>query len=814
MSAPARELAIVFDIQALQNPLHRDRGIGRYVVDHVDALLAAGAPIAALVLNPALAAPPLPPGWASTGLVQPNRPEVMRTARRCADEVVYHVASPFEPAIPEEGVVVPHALRGADVLSVMLLDAIPMRFPEWYQRDATARAFFRRRAALVRTADVVVAISEHTGRDAVELLGVDPARVVVQGSGPASGLTHARAVDVAAADGRPYVLTVSGWGDPRKDLDTTLRAFAALPPAVRARHRLVVVCALPPEGLDQWTAAASAAGLAPGEVHFTGQVHDGELRALYERAAVFVLSSRYEGFGLPALEAAVCGAPVLTSDVSALPEVLDHAPALVPAGDPNALATAMARALTDPGFAADLRAAGARAAARHTWPAVAARTIAAWHTARRSPAHAIPTRLALVGPFPPSKSGVASFNARLVAAMHGAEPAVEIDCFSEGDDPFAVREIVAPARGLPVQAFGRAVHPGSYDAVVFTLGNGHYHRRTLAAVLAHRGIVWLHDARLAGLYLTAAGLFLPGPEPGPPEIAAARAAMRAALTRVYGDGVALPGDDEWWRTEWYDAHGYTFLEEVLDAADTVIVNTTAAATAVRERARRSLPVHVLAHPFPDFADPTAPGADDGEANYGEANYGEARIATLGWTDPVKRPHDLVRAVAIVHRDCAVRLAFVGEVPPRLADELRTLAADAGIADRVELAGFSSAAAYRDQLRRASLVVQLRASTHGEASGALCDAIAAARPVITSIATASDLPPGVVEMVPPDVTVEELAARIDALLADPAHRRQLADRARAHAATWRYADLAAAVVEVVREHGRGPSSGTLAGATVR
>ena len=70
MSGPTR---LVIDIQALQNPLHRDRGIGRYLVDHVDALLAAGAPIAALTLNPIAPAPRLPAAWHTAGLVQWRR---------------------------------------------------------------------------------------------------------------------------------------------------------------------------------------------------------------------------------------------------------------------------------------------------------------------------------------------------------------------------------------------------------------------------------------------------------------------------------------------------------------------------------------------------------------------------------------------------------------------------------------------------------------------------------------------------------------------------------------------------------------------
>jgi len=267
LTSGAADIAVVVDVQALQNPLHRDRGIGRYVVEHVEALLDVDAPVDALVLNPLGDVPPVPTRWVERGLVRWNHPAVVRRAHASGRTVVYHVPSPFEPAVPEDGVVVHHALRGADVLSVMLHDAIPFRFPEWYQRDESTRRFFRCRAALARRADVVVTNSACTADDAVELLGIERARIVVQGTGAPSFVTRpGRPAAIPSAIRRPYVLTVTGWGDPRKDLGTTLRAFGALDAPLRAGHQLVVACALPPEGRAAWSADARAAGLGEDDL--------------------------------------------------------------------------------------------------------------------------------------------------------------------------------------------------------------------------------------------------------------------------------------------------------------------------------------------------------------------------------------------------------------------------------------------------------------------------------------------------------------------------------------------------------------------
>src|SRR4051812_32639584 len=225
--------AVVVDVQALQNPLHRDRGIGRYLRAHVDALLDAGAPVAAIVLNPDQPAPrEVPRRWVDAGLVRWNEPALAREL--APGGFVYHITSPFEPAIPEDGVVVPHMLEAADAIVVTLYDVIPFVFPEWYQRDDQSRAFFRRRAALLRTADLVLAISQHTRRDAIERIGVQPRCVKYVGSGPSvrDARRTGQPVDGAPlppAVHKPYVLTVTGWGEPRKNPHSTFAAFAELP---------------------------------------------------------------------------------------------------------------------------------------------------------------------------------------------------------------------------------------------------------------------------------------------------------------------------------------------------------------------------------------------------------------------------------------------------------------------------------------------------------------------------------------------------------------------------------------------------------
>lgn len=812
---------VVYDIQALQNDQHRARGIGRYITDHVDALLAANAPIAALVLNPDLPAPPLPQRWLDAGadgrpLVRWNTPQLVRQLTGSGAKVLYHCGSPFEPVEPASGVVPPHVLRDCASLSVTVFDVIPFRFPELHQPDHRRASLFRRRAQFVRSCDTVLAISAFTEADAITALALDARRVVYQGTGGSSlfpildaslrstGTSIQtslellpRSSDALGIRGE-FLLTVSGWGDDRKNPAATFAAYAALPQQLRDRFQLVVVCSLPDEGRAAWAQAIADLGIEASRVVFTGHVDDETLKLLYQRCALFVFSSRYEGFGLPVLEAARSGAPCITSNTTSLPEILECPASLFEPDDSSSLANLIERGLTDTEFRATLQTASATAARRHTWEAVAQRTIEAWTRAVASAPTIAPNaerdecRVAMVGPFPPSKSGIGTFNARVCDALSRRSD-VRVDRFNEGDTSPTPTPTGAnrPYRQYPARAFGTTMTPGGYDATLYTIGNGSYHRATLSAALRFPGIVWLHDAHLAGLYLTAEGLFLAGPEPGPAQLARARTSINRVVERWHGAAASL-GDHTWWRTDAYDEHGMTFLEPLLERAQAFIVNTEAARGIIEHVATRAAlaipPIHVLPLPFPR----TEPGDNETDPDL---------IVSLGWVDPLKCPATLIHALQHARSITGkpLRLTFVGELAPHLRAELDRVAIDHDVAEQVNFTGFVTDQQYNDWLHRAAVVVQLRSQTRGEASAALCDAIAAERPTITSIATASELPAGVVWQLAPDASPHIVGDAIATLVTDEPARAAFIEATRTHAASWTFDHLAERVADLARQH---------------
>lgn len=231
-----------------------------------------------------------------------------------------------------------------------------------------------------RRAERVIADSRSGAADVAAVFGVAPERIVVVplGVGPEffpEPPPVQEAVRARLAPGREGLILFCGTLEPRKDVPTLVRAFARVPGG-RHRYRLVLAGG---DGRASAEIATLVSRLGLGDaVAFEGYMDVAQLRGLYSAATLFVLPSLYEGFGLPVLEAMACGTPVIATDSSSLPEVVGDAGLLVPPGDPEALAGAMARVLDDADLAADLRQRGLRRAKGFTWEATAAKTLAVY----------------------------------------------------------------------------------------------------------------------------------------------------------------------------------------------------------------------------------------------------------------------------------------------------------------------------------------------------------------------------------------------------------------------------------------------------
>jgi glycosyltransferase involved in cell wall biosynthesis len=218
----------------------------------------------------------------------------------------------------------------------------------------------------LRGAAAIIAISHHTKNDVVKYAGADPDKITVAHLGADPQFTPGAMADLSRFNlPRRYVLNVGGI-DPRKNMNLLFTAFARLAEKEPDFH-LVMTGALAEDPLFlRFVAELERRGLK-SRVRTLGFVTQTELAALYSHAEIFFYPSVYEGFGLPALEAMACGAPVITTSRSSLPEVVGSAALALDPDRPELFSEALLRLAGSPEERARLREAGLRQAAKFSW---------------------------------------------------------------------------------------------------------------------------------------------------------------------------------------------------------------------------------------------------------------------------------------------------------------------------------------------------------------------------------------------------------------------------------------------------------------
>ena len=250
-----------------------------------------------------------------------------------------------------------------------LHDAIPLSHPEWAvpRQRRTKNAFLRIAA---RRIDLVITVSRSMVPVVVEQFRIPEERVVAIHNGVGAEWFEPLADEVIAEVSHRYqlperyFLTV-GTLQPRKNLRRILEAFRSLPEATRRECPLVVVGRMG-WGVDDVVPLLEA-GVASREVLWLDWVGERELRALFRKARALIFPSLYEGFGLPVVEAFASALPVLTSTVSALPEIAGEAALKVDPFDVDAIREGMLALAHDDALCATLATAGLARAPMFSW---------------------------------------------------------------------------------------------------------------------------------------------------------------------------------------------------------------------------------------------------------------------------------------------------------------------------------------------------------------------------------------------------------------------------------------------------------------
>jgi glycosyltransferase involved in cell wall biosynthesis len=294
-----------------------------------------------------------------------------RACRRLGTDIA-HVPYWAPPAVPSVPTI------------VTIHDLIPLLLRE-YRGGPLVRLYTSFVCATAQSAALVLTDSEASKRDIVAHLGLPAGCVRVIHLAAGEGYNPATGPDDEAVRARydlpeRYVLYLGGF-DVRKNVSTVLSTFRWAGPVIGAECPLVIAGQLPQRDSSfapDPRRLAYACGVDEQFVRFVGFVKEAHKPALYRAAVALIFPSRYEGFGLPPLEALACGTPVVGSHAASMPEVVGDAGVLLAPDDAEGMAGALIQLATDGEFAAEMSRRALDQAAHFSWERAARETVSAY----------------------------------------------------------------------------------------------------------------------------------------------------------------------------------------------------------------------------------------------------------------------------------------------------------------------------------------------------------------------------------------------------------------------------------------------------
>lgn len=793
---------ILIDLQGVQSE-SRYRGIGRYALQFSLALarLPKGQHRIALLFNAAFAATIDPLKEAFSGLVAdedihlwtPLTPchglDPANAWRRAASEQLYNakirqlqpdwllITSLFEgqgddavSAVGETGI----------ATAVVLHDLIPLIHADKYLVDPLRSRYYHHQLAWLRGADLLLSNSDSTAREALDYLDWSKDQITsiyaaADGRFRPLNLGEEQRAVVFTQFGiaRNFVISVGDLNDPHKNIPALIAAYARLPATLRQDHQLVLVHRVDDGTRSHLQNLAARHGLKDDDVVLTGYVSDDDLVRLYNLCTLFVSPSLHEGFGLPALEAMSCGAPVLASNKASLPEVVGRVDALFDPENQSEMVTLMQRAMSDSSFRAALQAHALQQAQKFSWENTAQRALKELQARKVTHAKASAATmqatnpvhkplLAYISPVQSAQSGIADYSAELLPelARH-----YDIEVIVAQDEPVTDPWLLGNARLRSVEAF--VAHAWRYDRVLYHMGNSPYHQHMLDLLERVPGVVVLHDFFVGNIF------------------------------RVREHSGSAP---DGWGNALLMSHGWAALQQRAKTRDEeALVDRWPCNLPILQRALGVIVHSELSRQLAaqwygnDFAEDWAViphlrksiARMDREAARAALGLqeGDVLVCSFGLVGSPKLNHRLLDAwlASPLAGDARCRLVFVGQAGGDYGQQLQQrIRSSKG---RVQITGWADEASYRRYLAAADIAVQIRGITRGETSGTVLDCMNAGLPTIVNAnGSMAELPDDAVCKLQDDFADADLIAALQTLRSDADKRAALGARAQAHLRT--------------------------------
>jgi glycosyltransferase involved in cell wall biosynthesis len=663
-------------------------------------------------------------------------------------------------------------LSNESLTAVILYDLIPFIYRKPYLENPGPEKWYLEKIEYLKRADLWLAISESSRQEGIEHLDFSSADCINISTDADQCF---KKIDISAEQEdqlrqryglQRNFLMYTGGIDHRKNIEGLICSYAKLPQELRSKHQLAIVCSVQENSRLMLLALASEAGLKTDELVLTGFVPEEDLIALYNLCKAFIFPSLHEGFGLPALEAMRCGAPVIGANTSSLPEVIGKQEALFNPHSQEAIKHAMEQVLSDQAYRERLIAHAKNQAAKFSWDKTALRALDAMNQISEKKANykaeqaVVKNRpkLAYVSPLPPERSGISDYSAELLPAL-SEHYDIEVVVIQDKVTDSWIQE---NCHIRSVEWFKANGH--RFDRVLYHFGNSSFHQHMFELLRSIPGVVVLHD-----FYLSA----------------------------VINHMDALGYSPNYFNEALYHSHGYAGLlerDQVKDVADIIwkypcslevieksigtIVHSENSIRLAKfwyseEKSKLKVIPHLRVKP---------PNIDVYSARKKLGLSSSAFIVcAFGIMGSHKLNHSLLLAWLdsdlASNKDCY--LVFVGANDSGdYGLELSSLISKHPNGKSVHITRWCDQDIYRNYLAVADLGVQLRTLSRGETSGTVLDCMNyGLATIVNANGSMADLPDNAVYKLRDDFDVSELTIALESLWRDKDRRQQIGSQAK-------------------------------------
>ena len=648
---------------------------------------------------------------------------------------------------------------------VTLYDLIPFLNPDpnWPKHYAD---YYARKIESLKKADLLLSISEYSMAECAQAIPELADRILNMSSAASlfidNSLVNSKRLELVRQKfgiERPFVMSVGNL-EARKNYEGLIRAFALLPEDVKSGLDLLLVGGGDGPGVERLQKMALKEGLEPNQLRLLSHISDDDLVAIYSICELFVFPSLHEGFGLPPLEAMACGAAVIGSNTTSLPEVIGRADAMFDPTSPQEISVLMAKVLTEPAFKKSLQEHARYQSGLFSWDRTAKVALAAFEkkikerrpfvkaTYKNESLFSKP-RLAMLVPLPPEQTGIAVYVAELLPALSAL---YEITVISD-------QGVVTPGPNVDCVSVRSVAwfeqHAKDFERIVYQIGNSPFHAHMFDLLKRHPGVVVLHDFYLSNVFHWMEST---GYQPN---------AFRNALLRSNGYR-AFEVLEKFGETEAVARFSCNY--EVICNALAVIVNSQFSRDLVAlhygEKFCHKVKVAKLQRAVPQNVNRAVARQELGLAD------NDFVVCAFGFMHYTKMNVELLDAWAQskLGLDKSCKLVFVGG---KDGGEYGALidARDLGV--QITITDFVDGNTFSNYLAAADVSVQLRTNSRGETSGTILDCLSHGLPlIINSHGPVNEYPDDLFLKINDDFVLTELVDALNRMKSDISFRKRL------------------------------------------